>query len=82
MWQAHGIASTQAEPYQITKEQSPVKSIVFFYSIIFKKKSYMWHSENKRKTIYSRINIKTQGKHPVTLQKAIDIRLVKQWFVK
>lgn len=42
----------------------------------------MSHSENKTKTIYSRINIKTQGKHPVTLQKAIDIRLVKQWFVK
>lgn len=37
----------------------------------------MWHSENKAKTIYSRINIKTQGKHLVTLQKAIDIRLVK-----
>lgn len=29
------LRPTQAEPYQITKEQSPVKSIVFFYSIIF-----------------------------------------------
>lgn len=39
----------------------------------------MWHSA---KSIYSRINNITQGKHLVTLQKAVNNKTQNQWFVE